>query len=133
VNDLEVTVGPVDAGAGQRYVPVVFRNTSSVPCTLEGYPLVVAADAAGTPLAVAGHEEAAGPATVALGPGDTASALVHAVAVPSGDTECPPDAAALLVAPPGSAAFVSVSVSLPTCPGLRVRAVVPGESGQPTG
>lgn len=128
-DDLELSAGPVDASAGQRYVPVVMVNASDSPCTLDGYPQVEAVDAGGDVLAVATQEETTPPGTVVLAPGEAASALVHAVAVPSGDEPCPPDSAALRVTPPGADDAVQVDVALPTCPGLAVRAVVAGESG----
>lgn len=127
--DLDVVAGRVDAGAGQRYVPVVMWNVSAGPCTLEGFPDVVAVDADGTVLAVATQEETTPPGIVVLAPGEAASALVHAAAVPTGDEPCPPDSAALRVTPPGADDAVDVEVALPTCPGLAVRAVVAGETG----
>lgn len=130
---LRVTVGRVDAGAGQRNVPVVFTNVSAAACTLRGYPGVAGLDAAGRQLTQAERQQATSTA-VRLAPGGSASAAVHAAAIPSGTaTACPGDYRALLVTPPDTRMSTRVTVTLPWCGGLSVRPVVPGTTGIPTG
>jgi len=126
---LRLTAGRVDAGAGQRYVAVILTNTTTVACTVRGYPGVAALDAAGRQVTQA--RRVAGPsATVQLEPGGTASAVVHATAVPSGTaTACPADYPALLVTPPDTRTSQRVAVTLPSCGGLDVRPLVPGTTG----
>ncbi|HEY6794059.1 MAG TPA: DUF4232 domain-containing protein [Kineosporiaceae bacterium] len=127
---LAVTAGRVDAGAGQRYLPLIFTNTGSGPCTLRGYPGVAALDPGGRQVAQASRETGFPLQTVRLGAGGSASALVHATAVPSGTaTACPGDYPALLVTPPDTTTSVRVTVALPACGGLDVRPLAPGTAG----
>ena len=126
---LRLTAGRVDAGAGQRYVAVILTNTTATACTVRGYPGVAALDAAGRQVTQA--RRGAGPsATVRLAPGGSASAVVHATAIPSGTaTACPADYPALLVTPPDTRTSQRVAVTLPSCGGIDVRPLVPGATG----
>lgn len=126
---LRVSAGTVSAGAGQRYVPLVFTNLGTTPCTLYGYPGVAGLDSAGHQLTQARRETGWVKATITLAPGGTASAIVHATVVPAGTPTCPPTYAALLVTPPNTTVAVRVNVSLPSCGGLTVRPVVAGTGG----
>jgi hypothetical protein len=126
---LRITTGVIGAGAGQRYLPLVFTNVSAVTCTLYGYPGVAGLNSAGQQVAQARRETGLAKATITLLPGANASALVHATVVPAGTTTCPPDYAALLVTPPNTTVAVRVAATLPSCGGLSVRPVVAGSSG----
>jgi Protein of unknown function (DUF4232) len=123
---LRISAGRVDAGAGQRYITLQFHNVGTTACTLRGYPGVAGLDGAGRQVAQAGREPGPAVAAVPLAAGASGSAVVHAVAVPSGSSNCPTDYVALLVTPPGLTVSSRLPVSLPACPGLRVRAVVAG-------
>jgi hypothetical protein len=124
-----VSAGRSEGAAGHVYVPILFRATGGEPCTLRGYPTIVAVDAAGDVVARAGRAPGPPVGTVVLRRGRVASALVAAVNVP-GDTPCPPEAVALLVTPPGARTAVRVPVRLPACAGMTVGPVVAGSTGQ---
>jgi hypothetical protein len=125
---LRVTAGRIDAGAGQRYVPLVFTNTGTGACTLRGFPGVAGLAADGHQVLQARRERIP-MATIVIAPHGSASAVVHATAVPGPGPTCPPDFGALLVTPPGTTTSVRVAVSLPACGGLSVRPVVVGTTG----
>jgi Protein of unknown function (DUF4232) len=127
--DLQLRAGRLDSGAGQRYLPLIFTNTGTVPCTLRGYPGVAALDQAGTEVAQARRRPGAAVTSVRLAPGGSASAVVQATAVPSGTTPCPADYVGLLVTPPGTTVSVRLPAALPACGGLRVSPVVAGSGG----
>lgn len=127
--DLTVTAGTVDAGAGQRYLPVIFHNKGTAPCRLQGFPGVAGLDAKGKQIIEADRETGFTPVAVVLGPGDVAAAVVHAGAVPVNAESCPPDYAGLLVTVPGDSGTVRLAVGLPSCAGLTVRPVRAGEAG----
>jgi Protein of unknown function (DUF4232) len=126
---LRVTAGTVSAGAGQRYVPLVFTNVGPLPCTLYGYPGVAGLDSAGHQVAQARRESGWPRATITLAHAAAASAVVHATVVPTGTATCPPQYAGLLVTPPNTTFSVHLAVPLPACGGLTVRPVVAGTSG----
>jgi hypothetical protein len=77
--DLRVKAGAAQGAAGSVYQNIDFTNISATACTLYGYPGV--ALAAGTPIeqvgAAASRSTAASPATVTLGAGQTANALLR--------------------------------------------------------
>jgi len=125
-----VSVGQVDAGAGQRYLPVIFTNRGAVSCALEGYPGVAPLDSSGRQVAQAQREARTPVVRVVLAPGKAASAIVHAGAVPGATNTCPPDYPGLLVTPPGLTQSTKVRVALPACAGLTVTALVAGTAGQ---
>jgi hypothetical protein len=126
---LRVGTGPVGAGAGQRYLPLVFTNVGTMTCTIYGYPGVAGLDSAGHQLSQARRESGWTKATITLAPGKAASSILHATVVPSGSSTCPPQYAALLVTPPNTTVSVRVTVPLPACGGLSVRPVVSGTTG----
>jgi hypothetical protein len=127
---LSVTAGRQEGAAGHQYRVVVLTNTAGRTCRLRGYPAVAGLDAAGKVAVRARHATGFPQRTVVLHRGDAASALVAGVSVPSGTGTCPPDYAALSVAPPGQSAATRLAVSLPACDGLSVRPVVAGETGE---
>ena len=126
---LRVSAGTVGAGAGQRYVPLVFTNVGPLPCTLYGYPGVAGLDSAGHQVTQARRESGWPRTTITLAHGGAASAIVHATVVPSGTATCPPQYAALLATAPNTSLSVRLAVPLPACGGLTVRPVVAGTSG----
>jgi len=126
---LRVTSGPIGEGAGQRYLPIVFRNITGRACTLYGYPGVAGLNAAGHQLAQARRESGWQTTGIVLSPLGAASAIVQATVVPSGSTVCPAPYASLLVTPPNTTSSVHLSASMPSCGGLTVRPVVTGTSG----
>lgn len=123
-HSLRVQTGAIGAGAGQRFLPLVFLNAGSTPCTLRGYPGVAGLNAAGQQVTQAAREPGTAVSTITLVPGGAASTVVRAAAMPGGTSStCPSDYAGLLVTPPGQTGSIRVSVSLPACSGLSVRPV----------
>lgn len=127
---IAVTAGRREGAAGHQYQVVVFTNSGERACRLRGYPMVAGLDAAGTVVARARHEPGFPLTTVALDPGESASALVSGVSVPTGTGPCAPDYAALSVAPPHRGGATRLAVTLPACGGLWVRPVVAGVTGE---
>src|SRR5205814_6518113 len=83
-----VSAGGQDSGSGHRSVVLVFTNAGSQPCRLTGYPGVAGLDTGGsqvaqaqrTPKGYLGGLASGRPPVVTLPPGQSASALVEALA-----------------------------------------------------
>ncbi len=103
--DLEGTVVPSDAAAGNRYAELVVTNTSAGTCTLYGYGglQLVDAKAKATPTNLTRRPDP-GPTLVTLAPGGTAAKKLHWGVIPSGDEPvtgpCEPASAGARVIPP---------------------------------
>ena len=71
-------LGQADGAAGSVMVPIIFTNTSSAPCTLEGFPVVeFVGDEDGTTIgAPATDDDQSAVALVTIEPGNSASALL---------------------------------------------------------
>jgi hypothetical protein len=133
LSELAMTAGMGDGAAGSVYQPILFRNSGTRSCQLQGYPGVAAMSAAGTQASQAVRTASlAGsglPATVTLTPGSVASAVVRGSDVPSGNsTSCP--SFTLLVTPPGETHSQSLPAKLPGCQQLQVGFIVTGTTGQ---
>ena len=137
-SDLQVKLGSGEGAAGSQFVPLVFTNTGSGSCSLDGYPGVSFVDANGDQVGNAATRNAQhDPSRVTLQSGDSASAVVQI----GGTTNFPPadcaakDATALRVYPPDSTEATDVDLDAPmsVCSGdvdqLSVEAVVSGTSG----
>jgi hypothetical protein len=140
--NLKVTAGSGNAGAGHSFIPIVFTNAGSKPCTIAAYPGVsfVAGDdghQVGDPATrVPGSEP-----TVTLQPGQSASAALSITNVGVYDqAQCQPvTVRGLRVYPPNNtaAAFVPLSGGVQACSGhvpnqtpLQIKPVVPGANAQ---
>ncbi|WP_344661335.1 DUF4232 domain-containing protein [Catenulispora subtropica] len=148
MNQLSVTEGHGGAASGLEVVPLLFRNTGTTTCRLQGYPELAAADSSGkqifsarqTPRGPAGGLAAGDstPPAVDLKPGQTASALW--------EWEAPATSKNLSCAAIGSVR--QVQISLPASPGqttlswnisgscsddLQVNPFVPGTTGRQGG
>ena len=145
LSDLTVSAGPSGFGAGHQGVPILFRNSSQTTCSLYGYPGVAALNSSGqqvvqamrTPSGYLGGlaPGATTPATVILGPGQTASALVEGIDNPlNGATSCP-YYPAFLVTPPNTTTSAQVPVAsassqgMAGCTPIVVHPIVPGTRG----
>ena len=99
---LRITAGRQGAGLGHFYSPVVFRNISTTSCSLRGYPGVeyVAPDGAAMPTRPE-HDTAVPVRTVAIKPGNTASAMLSGgdFGPNGGATPCPDVAGVRIIAP----------------------------------
>ncbi len=124
------SLGAAQGAAGQRYQPIVFTNTSRQTCAIQGFPVVALIDAAGNRISdPAENEESAAPGTVALAPGDVASALLHTTNA-AVDGACLAPSAMISVQPPGQDDYLEFAGVYIACDGLFVRAIVAGPTGE---
>jgi Domain of unknown function (DUF4232) len=138
-SDLAVSAGPPRTAQGHFGVPIVFRNTGSVACTLFGYPQIAALDVKGRQVSQARRSPSGHlgglqpgdttPSAVLAAPGGTVSALVEGTDVSNGAATACAAYPALLVTPPSTTTSVRLSQPLPSCSTLQVHPVVDGESG----
>jgi hypothetical protein len=129
---LGIHLGQPGAAAGNRYLPIVFTNTSGKACTLYGYPGVSLLDASGKQIGTpASREPGSTPKVVTVAPGSSASAAVHTAAqgvAPS----CGPTSTQIRVYVPDERTAVDLTAALADCAGVfSVLPVVPGTSGTP--
>ena len=135
---LVISAGQVAAGGGHQGIPLRFRNISSTPCRLTGYPGVagLTSGAAQNPATrtLSGSLGGLPPGTsglpvIELAPGEVASALVEGTDVPTGTATACRSFTALLVTPPDARQASRLPASLTDCSGLAVHPVVPGTTG----
>lgn len=142
----QLAISVVGTGAGLGHVTgwLRFVNAGSQPCTLRGYPSLVAVTAAGASTVAKEFEQPWGGApidgtpTVTLLPGESALAQYSAGDTPVGSADtCPAPYRTLRVTPPDGTGFVSVSAWNtylgaygPSCVGITVTPVV-AASAQP--
>ncbi|MEU1732037.1 DUF4232 domain-containing protein [Streptosporangium sp. NPDC020145] len=112
---LRAGVGRVDAGAGQRYAPLVLTNTSAKSCWVYGFVGLVMFDAKGDALRTRVRRENVPAHRVTLRPGASAHARLHWTTVPSGrETSCP-SAARLMIIPPDEVAHLEIPFAGVVC------------------
>jgi len=119
--DLEGSVVPSDAAAGNRYADLVVTNTSGNACTLYGYGGLELTGADGQPLPTElTRSQPPKPGMVTLPPGGKAAKELHWTAVPSGDEPvdgpCETPAAGARVIPPDDTRAFTVTYAFgPVC------------------
>ena len=141
-DNLKVTVGGGDAGAGHSFLPIVFTNAGAKPCTIAAYPGVsfVAGDD-GHQVGDPATRVSASASTITLQPGQAASASLSITNVGVYDqAQCKPvTVRGLRVYPPNNtaAAFVPLTGDLQGCSAhvpnqtpLQIKPVVAGASAQ---
>jgi uncharacterized protein DUF4232 len=136
IGQLDISVTAGDAGVGHRSKVVVFRNTGSTQCVLQGYPGIAALDGAGdqvaqakrTPSGYLGGVASGKAPLVNLAPGQSASATVEALAFGPDGESCT-GYTGLLVTPPDETHSVRVAWGSDGCSDLQIHPVVPGTSG----
>lgn len=112
---LRASVGRVDAGAGQRYAPLVLTNTSGRSCWVYGFVGLVMFDAKGDALRTRVRRESVPAHRVTLRPGAAAHARLHWTTVPGGrETSCP-SAARLMIIPPDEVAHLEIPFTGTVC------------------
>jgi hypothetical protein len=114
-DDLTVTNSPVASANTLRRVFVSFKNTSSHPCTLVGYPGADLVTAAGGVLVHVARRPAAAAHRLTLGPGDVANADVAASAIDTATGNSCPRHGTLVVIPPNGFASHTLNAALPIC------------------
>jgi len=132
---LRIAAGRQGAGLGSFYAPVIFRNVSTVACSLRGYPGVefVAADGAAIPTTPS-HGTAIPVRTVVLKPGRTASAMLSGAdfGPNGGATPCPETAGVRIIAPGLTTQVFVPGIGLNCYDGhIFVSTVQPGSRPQP--
>lgn len=112
-----VSLGTPDTAAGTTRVPLVFTNTSSANCSLEGYPTVeFVGDGNGTQIGAGSTQDTSGPSPdqLVLSPGQSGSALLSITT--AGNVCDPVDVDGFRVIPPGSVdAFFIANTDYPAC------------------
>ncbi|MEU7985170.1 DUF4232 domain-containing protein [Streptosporangium canum] len=112
---LAARVGAVDAGAGQRYAPLVVTNRSARTCWVYGFVGLIMIDRNGDALRTRTRRESVQPHRVTLRPGAGAHARIHWTEVPSGrETRCPA-AARLMIIPPDEVAHLEIPFTAAVC------------------
>ena len=138
IGDLKISTATSDAAAGHWGLILLFANTSSSTCHLQGYPGVAGLDGSGKQVTQArrtrsgymGGDSSASPLRISILPGSTASALVEGTNVPEGNTTKCPSYQGLLVTPPDETHSVHLSASANGCSGLEIHPVVLGSTGR---
>jgi hypothetical protein len=114
---LSVAVGQSQGAAGSLIVPLVFTNTGSTTCSLQGYPGVSIVGANGAQLGAAAARTGQATPLVSLPAGQTSTAIFRQAN--PGILNCTPvSATGFRVYPPNqTAALFAADSSLTTCPG----------------
>ncbi len=128
-SSLAISLAQGSAGAGHVSAPLVFKNTSTATCAMSGYPGVDGGNANHTLSESALNANGSGLSTVTLQPGQSASATLVAVNVPSGAQTSCGNFSVFYVTPPNTKAYVKIPTTMPSCPGLTVYPVVSGTAG----
>ncbi|HSO96469.1 MAG TPA: DUF4232 domain-containing protein [Acidimicrobiia bacterium] len=137
-SQLHISFARLDAGAGQRYVPLVLTNASRVRCSVGGRPTLqlVAADGTSIPTTVTpSGVGSVRPLTVAAG--RRVSFLLHWIGIPLSDESqtgtCEATPARVRITLPGAATTQSVGWPFgPVC-GHGAIDVSPARPGVPSG
>ncbi|GAA5066977.1 hypothetical protein HNP84_001045 [Thermocatellispora tengchongensis] len=125
---LRASLGRVSAAAGNRYAPLVLRNTSGRTCWVYGYVGLVMFDRNGDALRTRVRRESVTPRRVTLKPGASAHARLHWTVVPSGGESRCPSAARLMIIPPDEVAHLEIPFTTVICDDgrLDIRPMAPG-------
>jgi hypothetical protein len=131
-NELSLSLGPPDGAAGNIYVPVVLRNSSTRTCNVAGYPGVSLLDGAGTMIGTAATREPGPPvANVRLAPGAAASTAVHTVNQGIAPGGCWPASAKVRVYPPNELNALEVAGAVTVCGNMfSITPLVAGTAGR---
>ena len=110
--DTGVTLGEPDTAAGTTRVPLIFTNTGSVACTVEGYPVVsFVGDDQTTPIGAPSTDDSSTSPVqlITIEPGNAASSILS---ITTAGNVCDPVAAAgFSVALPGGGAPIFVATT----------------------
>ncbi|WSW21583.1 DUF4232 domain-containing protein [Streptomyces phaeochromogenes] len=125
---LDLSLGRVSPGAGNRYTPLVFTNAGEEPCSLQGYPGVTLLDTSGKRIGESSERRGPTAPAVALESGGSAYAALHTVAPGVTDKPCWKPAAQIQAYPPGSTwALRTPAASFRVCGDIfEVSTVKPG-------
>ena len=132
---LSLSLGQGQGAAGTSYLPIVFTNTGSKPCTLYGFPGVSFLDSSGKQIGAPAVHSGGEEGVVTLAPNGTANSqlgLPDPGNFPSGGCN-PTTAAKLQVYPPGDFGALTIADSATVCTtdggATSVTPVTPGSGG----
>ncbi|ARF53765.1 DUF4232 domain-containing protein [Streptomyces gilvosporeus] len=127
-DNLSLSLGRTDIGAGNIHIPLVFTNKGKTSCSLRGFPGVSLTLKEGTPVGKPATRSGAAGGSVRLRPGQSAHAVLHTVNDGVSDTPCWSTAQLVHVFPPGSKeAMTAGTDGLRVCGGeFDVTSVKPG-------
>ncbi len=113
---LSVSVGQAQGAAGSVIIPLVFQNTGTTSCTMQGYPGVSLVDASGAQVGPAAAQTGQATPLVTLPAGQSTTAIFRQAN--PGVLNCTPvPVQGFRVYPPGQTASVIATASnLGTCP-----------------
>jgi hypothetical protein len=124
---MKLSLGAPNGTAGTSYVDAIFTNTSSVACTLQGYPEANLADSNNQSLGQQASQSSSSPgALVTVQPNHQAHA---ALGFPDSGALSPgscSQATYLNVTLPGDSSVLQTTISQQYCPGFSVSAIEPG-------
>jgi hypothetical protein len=113
--DLAVTNGTLESANTQRHVILSFKNTSSHPCTLVGYPGADLVTPAGGVLINVPRRPANAAHHLTLNPGQVATADVTAYAIDTSTGDACPRWGNLVVTAPNGFVSHPMTVDVPIC------------------
>ena len=132
---LRVTVRPAVARSAHAGYLLSFTNTGQIACRLTGYPTVMVLSSAGRPVLRANPTPSGylggtrgRPATVLVGAGQPASALLEGEQIDLAGNRCP-SRPSLEIIPPGSTAPSRLPISTAICGGVQIHPIVGGNTG----
>jgi len=120
-SQLRGSFGALDAGAGQRYVPLVLTNVTRKPCWAMGYPTLQLVAADGQDISTEMVRTDSGAVTrLTVSPGRHVSSVLHWIGIPLSDEAqagpCEPTPSRADITPPGGVTSLSVGWSFgPVC------------------
>ncbi|MEV6980337.1 DUF4232 domain-containing protein [Sphaerisporangium sp. NPDC051017] len=126
---LAARAGRVDAGAGQRYAPLVLTNVSSKTCWVYGYVGLIMIDGRGDVLRTRTRRDGTTPRKVTLRPRASAYTKVHWTEVRSGrEAACPASARVIILPPDEVNAHLEIPFTAAPCDDgrLDVSPLAPG-------
>jgi hypothetical protein len=113
VTDLAMRLGRGDPGAGQLYYPLLFTNTSSHACVLDGFPGVSLIRGDGSTIGRPAGREGPKGAVVSLKPGATVEADLHTLNQGVRGDSCWGRPTLVKAYPPGSRDAMTLATSDP--------------------
>jgi hypothetical protein len=137
-SQLHGSFGRLDAGAGQRYVPLVLTNVAHDPCSITGYPSVqlIAGNGQGIPTRVV-HVDTGVVRRLTIARGHRVSSVLHWAGIPLSDEAqtgpCEPTPARADVTPPGETQPLTLPWSLDAVCGHGQIDARPLHAGVPSG
>jgi hypothetical protein len=131
-NELAASLGPQDAAAGNIYIPLILKNTSTRPCVVAGYPGVSLLDASGSQIGAPAARETGFPvADVKLAAGASASTALHTANQGIAPGGCLTPSAKVRVFPPNELDAIEIAGQVTVCGNMfSVSPLMAGTTGR---